>query len=145
MRKLILEWNAKTFEVATPYDPSLSQLYNLVNIYNPTRLYILSTRPDVDEKLEEFRNALILRGIRISKIIVSTVVSSNLEETIKKAEEIVSRADVICVSGKPAALCMALAINAAKQKKMICYVLDDRPEKERLKNPYEELEVINVL
>jgi len=145
VRKLILEWNAKTFEVATPYDPSLSQLYNLVNIYNPTTLYILSTRPDVDEKLEEFRNALILRGIRIPKIIVSTVDLSNLEETIKKAEEIVSKADVICVSGKPAALCMALAINAAKQKKMICYVLDDRPEKERLKNPYEELEVINVL
>jgi ABC-type lipoprotein release transport system permease subunit len=146
VRKLILEWNAKTFEVATSFDPSLSQLYNLVNVYNPTTLYVLTAHPDTEQKLEKFKEALMLRGIRLPKLIVSTVDPSDVEETMKKAEEVVSKADVICISGDQSTLCTALAVNAAKQqKKMICYVVDERPPEEREKNPYQDLEVISLL
>jgi len=144
VRKLIFEWNAMEFEVAAPFDPSLSQLYTLVNAYSPTTLYILTTKPEIERKLDTFRKALVTRGLRPPRIVISRVKPLNIEQTMKAAEEVVSRADVVCISGEPAALSSALAVNAEKQKKIKCYVVDSRPKKERIKNPFKPLKIVNV-
>ncbi len=144
VRKLIFEWNAIEFDVATPFDPSLGQLYTLVNAYAPTTLYIATTEPDIGERLETFNKALVARGLRPPRIVTSRVKALEVEQTMKAAEELVSRADVICISGEPAALSSALAMNAARQNKITCYVIDPRPKKQRMKNPYETLKIVNV-
>jgi len=144
VRRLIFEWNAIEFEVATPFDPSLSQLYTLVNAYAPTTLYIATVEPDVSERLESFKTGLVERGLRPPRIVISRVKALDLEQIMKTAEELVSRADVICISGEPASLSSALAINAARQNKITCYVIDPRPKKQRMKNPYESLKIVNV-
>ncbi len=144
VRRLIFEWNAIEFDVATPFDPSLSQLYTLVNAYTPTTLYIATVEPDVSERLEPFKRALVERGLRPPRTVVSRVEALEVEQIMKTTEELVSRADVICISGEPAALSSALAMNAARQNKIICHVVDPRPKKQRMKNPYEDLKIVNV-
>ena len=63
---------------------------------------------------------------------------------MKTAEELASRADVVCISGEPDALCTALAINATIKKKTICFVIDPRPMKIRMKNPFRTLKIVNI-
>jgi len=63
---------------------------------------------------------------------------------MKTAEELASRADVVCISGEPDTLCTALAINATIQKKMICLVIDPRPMKVRMKDSFQNLKIVNV-
>lgn len=144
VRKVLFEWNAMTFEVAAPYDPSLSQLYNLVNSYNPTTLYIVATQLDVETRLETLKQALVTKGIRIPRFIISQVDPFDIKKIMKVAEEVVSRADVICVSGEPPAILSALATYAARQKKIACYVVDRRPIEARMKNPFQDLKIENV-
>ena len=144
VRNFILEWNAKTFEVATPYDPSLGQLYNLVNTYDPTTLYIITADPDLMEKLDPLRNVLVIEGLRPPKFVISRVDPLDIEQCMKAAEELVSRADIVCVSGGPDALCTALAINAKIQKKTMCFVVDPRPMKLRMEDPFQVLKVVNM-
>jgi ABC-type lipoprotein release transport system permease subunit len=144
MRSLIFEWNAMKFEVASAYDPSMSQLYTLLSAYNPTTIYLVTTRPGVDEELEDFKKALVLRGLRPPRMVISRVDLFDIENLMKAAEEIVSRANVVCISGEPAAVCTALAMYASKQRKLMCYVIDPRAPEERLTHPYEDLKIINV-
>ena len=146
VRKLILEYSAATCEIVTLIDPYLSQFYNLVNAYNPTTLYIISpsTYTNTDERIETFKEALILRGIRPPMFVVSRVNPQNLEQTMKAVNDLVSRADIVCVSGENATLCTALAIEAVRQKKIICYVVDDRPVEERMKNPFKDLKILSL-
>ncbi len=144
VRNLIFEWNAMKFEVATPFDPSLSQLYTLVNAYNPTSLYIATTQPIPDEKISSLKNRLIVEGIRPPRIVISRVNPLDIEDCMKTAEELVSRADVVCISGEPAALCAALAVSATIRRKMRCFVTDPRPMEVRMKNPFQSLKIVNV-
>ena len=132
------------FEIATPFDPSLGQLYTLVNAYAPTTLYIAAVELDVGEKLEPFKRVLVERGLRPPRLVISRVEALDVEQIMKTAEELVSRADVVCISGEPAALSSALAMNAARQNKITCYVVDPRPKEQRMKNPYESLKIVNV-
>lgn len=144
IRGLILEWNAMAFEVATPYDPTLSQLYSLVNAYNPTTLYLMTTEPGIMDKLDALKRALVVEGLRPPKLVINRVDPLDIEQCMKAAEELVSRADVVCVSGKPAALCTALAVNAKIQKKRTCFVVDPRPVKLRMEDPFQVLKVVNI-
>ena len=144
VRNLILEWNAIAFEVVTPYDPYLSQLYTLVNAYNPTTLYVMTTEPDVTEKLDPLKRRLIIEGLRPPKFVICRVNTLDIEQCMKTAEELASRADIICISGEPDALCTALAINAKTRKKTICFVVDPRPTKVRMKDPFQILKVVNL-
>lgn len=144
VRNLILEWNAIKFEVATPFDPYLGQLYTLVNAYTPTTLYVMTTESDIGEKLELLKRALVVRGLRPPRIVISRVEVLDIRQIMETAEELVSRADVICISGEPAELSTALAMNAAKQKKITCYVVDRRPEQDRIRSPYENSEIVTV-
>jgi len=144
VRKLLFEWNAMTFEVATAYDSTLSQLYNLVNAYNPTTLYIVATQLDVEQRLETLKQALVTKGIRIPRFIISHVDPFNVANVMKVAEDVVSRADVVCISGEPTAVISALATYAARNKKIECYVVDKRPLEARMLNPFQELKIENV-
>jgi translation initiation factor 2B subunit (eIF-2B alpha/beta/delta family) len=63
---------------------------------------------------------------------------------MKVAEEVVSRADVICVSGEPPAVISALATYAARRKKIACYVVDRRPVEARMLKPFQDLKIENV-
>jgi len=144
VRKLILEWSAATCKVVALLDPYMTRLYNLVNTYNPTVLYVISTLPDTHEKMESFRDALVLRGIRPPMFDISHVDPKDLEHVMKTIKELVSKADVICVSGEHATLCAALAIEAVKQNKIICYVIDNRPIEERMRNPFQDLKIVSL-
>ena len=144
VRSFILEWNAKTFEVASPYDPSLSQLYTLVNTYDPTTLYIITTEPNLMERLDPLKSVLIMEGLRPPKFVISRVDPLDIEECMKAAKELVTRANIVCVSGGPDALCTALAINAKIQKKTMCFVIDPRPMRARTDDPFQVLKVVNM-
>jgi len=144
VRKIILEWSAATCEVVTLFDPYLSRLYNLVNVYNPTTLYLISNYPDTHDKINRFRDALISRGIRPPKFTVSHVDSLDLEQIMKIVKDLVSRADIVCVSGENVLLCSALTMEAVKQNKTICFVIDDRSVEERMKNPFQDLKIISM-
>ncbi|MFB0523027.1 MAG: FtsX-like permease family protein [Candidatus Bathyarchaeia archaeon] len=144
VRNIIFEWNAIKFEVVTPFDQSLSQLYTLVNAYNPTSLYIATTQPIPGEKIGALRNRLVEEGIRPPRIVISRVDPSDIERCIKTAEELVSRADVVCISGGPDAVCTALAMSATLHRKMICSVVDPRPMKLRMKDLFRNLKIVNV-
>ena len=146
VRKLILEYSAASCEIVTLFDPYLSQFYNLVNAYNPSTLYIISlqTYPNMDEKIEIFKKALISRGIRPPKFFVSRVNPLNIDQTTKVVKDLISRADIVCVSGEHNMLCTALAIEAVRQKRIICYVVDDRPIEERMKNPFQNLKILSL-
>jgi len=143
VRKLALEYSAATREIVTSFDPYLSQFYNLVNVYNPTTLYIISAQPDTDKQIETFKESLILRGIRPPMFVVSRVNPLDLDQVMKAVKDLISRADIVCVSGEHATLCTALAIEAVRQKKTICYVVDNRPVEERMKNPFQDLKVLS--
>jgi ABC-type lipoprotein release transport system permease subunit len=132
LRKLIFEWNAKEFNVVTPFDPSLSQLYTLVNAYTPTSLYIVTIEPEISEKLEKLTKVLVERGLRPPRTFVSKIEALDVEQIMKTAKELVSKADIICISGEPAMLSSALAMNAAIQNKITCYVIDPRPKKQHI-------------
>ena len=144
VRKVILEWSTAECEVATPFDPHLSTLYNLVNTYSPTTLYVISTYPDTYDKIETLKEALILRGIRPPKFTVSIVNPHNLTQIMEAAKNLVSRADIVCISGENASICSALTMESVKQKKTICYVVDNRPVEERMKKPFQELKIITL-
>ena len=144
VRKVLFEWNAMTFEVVTAYDSTLSQLFNLVNAYSPTTLYIVATQRDVEQRLETLKQVLVTKGIRIPRFIISHVDPFNVANVMKVAEEVVSRADVVCVSGEPSAVVSALATYAARNKKIECYVVDKRPLEARMRNPFQELKIENV-
>jgi hypothetical protein len=144
VRKVLFEWNAVTFEVATAYDPYLCQLYNLINAYNPTTLYIIATQLDVEQKIETLKRALVTKGIRIPRFIISQVDPFDVTKVMKVADEVVSRADVICVSGEPPAVISALATYAARHKKIACYVVDRRPVEARMLKPFQDLKIENV-
>ena len=144
MRELILQWKAATFEVATPCDPHLTQLYTLVNIYNLTSLYIAATGPIPDEKMDLLKKKLTMEGPRPPRIVVSLVNRLDIEQCMNTAEDLASRADVVCISGGPDALCTALAIEAKTHGKMICFVVDPRPTEMRKRKPFEVLRLVNV-
>jgi len=144
IRRIILEWEALTFEVATPYDPSLRQLYTLINIYTPTSLYVITSEPEIKDELNALQKRLEIEGIKPPKFIISHVDPLNVRECMKIAEDIVSRVDVVCISGEPSSISSSLAMSALKQKKMICYVIDPLPPEERMKRPFEVLKVVNL-
>jgi hypothetical protein len=144
VRKFLFEWNSITFEVATAYDSTLSQLYNLVNAYNPTTLYIVGAQLDIEQRLETLKQALVTKGIRIPRFIISQVDPFDVAKIMKVAEEVVSRADVICVSGEPPSVISALATQAARHKKIACYMVDKRPMEARVLNPFQDLKIENV-
>ena len=142
VRKITLEWTAATSKVIALLDPYMTRLYNLVNTYNPTTLYVISTLPDSHEKIETFRKVLFLRGIRPPMFNITYIDPQNLEPTMKTLKELVSKADIICVSGEHAVISAALAIEAVKQNKIICCVIDNRPIEERMKNPFQDLKIV---
>ncbi len=145
VRKLIFEWDTITFEVATPFDPSISQLYTLVNAYTPTTLYIITQDFDISEKLQSLKRRIELEGLRSPRMVISRVNPLDLNQCTKVADEIVSNVDVVCISGGPNAVNTALALSAVKQKKMICYVVDPRPPKERVSKPFQILKIVNII
>ena len=71
-------------------------------------------------------------------------IRDSVKECMKMAEYIVSRVDVVCISGEPSSISSSLAMSALKQKKMICYVVDPLPPEERMKKPFEVLKVVNL-
>ncbi|RLI45037.1 hypothetical protein DRO64_03030, partial [Candidatus Bathyarchaeota archaeon] len=144
IRRIILEWDALTFEVAAPYDPSLRQLYTLINIYAPTSLYVITSEPEIKDEINALKRRLEIEGIKPPKFIISHVDPLNVKECMKMAEYIVSRVDVVCISGEPSSISASLAMSALKQKKMICYVIDPLPPEERMKKPFEVLKVMNL-
>ena len=144
VRKIVLEWNAKKFEVAAPFDPSLSTLYTLVNAYSPTSLYVITQEAEVMRKLEPLSKVLVAEGIRPPRIVISRVNALEIEECMKAAKEVVSRADVVCISGGSSTLCTLLAINATIQGKTKCVVIDPRPIEVRRKDPLGTLKVVNI-
>jgi len=144
VRKLLFEWDAITFELAAPFDPSLSQLYTLINAYTPTTLYLITTELDISEKLESLRRRVEWEGIRSPRMVISRVNPLDVNQCMKVAEEIILKVDVVCVSGGSDSVSSALALNATKQKKMICYVIDPRPPAERVKNPFQILRIVNI-
>jgi len=144
LRKLIFEWNTMTFKVATPVDQSLSQLYTLINVYNPTSLFIASSELDIRKKLNILVKRLDWEGIRVPEMVVYQMNPLDIEECRKKAEEMVSRVNVVCLSGGPNSICAALAMNAVKQDKMMCHVVDSRSQEEQMANPFHVLKVVNI-
>jgi len=144
IRQLIFEWDTLTFEVATPYDPSLSRLYTLVNAYTPTTLYIITTDLDIADRLESLRRRLEWEGVRPPRFVISRINPKDINQCLKIAEEIVKKVDVVCVSGKPEAISSSLAVAASRRNKMMCYVVDPRPEEERLRNPFQMLKIVNI-
>jgi len=146
VRKLILEWSAATCEVVAFFDPYLSRLYNIIYNYNPTTLYLISTHKDIYDKLETLKKTLIKRNIRPPKFAVSYVnPRQELGKTIKTVKDLVSRAEIICVSAENDLLCSILTMEAVKQNKIICYVIDNRSIEERMKNPFQHLKTINIV
>jgi len=144
VRDLFFEWNAAEFEVATPFDTSLSKLYTLVTAYNPTSLYIMAAQPIADKMINSLKRKIIIEGLRPPRIVISRVDPSDIEQCMKTAEELVSRADTVCISGGPDALCAALAISATKHKKMMCSVIDSGPSKARVEDPFRNLKIVNI-
>jgi ABC-type lipoprotein release transport system permease subunit len=144
IRKITFEWDAKTFEVATSLDPSLSRLYTLINAYNPTTLYTLSTKIDLDEKLDSLRKKVESEGLRTPRFEIVNVNPQNVKECIKCTEDVVSRADVVCISGETDTFTTSLALNAQKKGKIICYVIDPRSLEEREKDPFKNLKIITI-
>ena len=144
VRRLIFEWNTMTFKVATPVDQSLSQLYTLINVYNPTSLFIASSEFDFQKRLKLLAERLDLEGIRVPELVVYQMNPLDIEECRKKTEEMVSRANVVCLSGGSSSICAALAMNAAKQDKMMCHVVDSRSQEEQRANPFHVLKVVNI-
>ncbi len=144
VRKLIFEWNTLTFKIATPVDQSLSQLYTLINVYNPTSLFMASSKFDIHERLNILVKRLDLEGIRVPETVVYQMNPLDIEECRKKTEEMVSKANIVCLSGGPSSICAALAMNAAKQDKMMCHIVDSRSQGEQRANPFHVLEVVNI-
>jgi len=144
VRKVVLEWSTSECEVAAPFDPHLGILYNLISTYSPTTLYLISTYLDTHDKIEALRKALILRGIRPPKFTVSIVDPRNLNQVMKAAKSVVSEADIVCISGENPSICSALTMESVKQKKTICYVIDNRPVKERERKPFQELKIVTL-
>lgn len=66
------------------------------------------------------RERLLTEGLRSPEIFVSKVEPTDPELVVKESGELISRVDVVCISGEPAVLCTALAINATKERKMTC-------------------------
>jgi len=144
VRKLILEWSVATCEIVTIFDPYLSSLYNLVNRYSPTTLHIISPSPDIHEKIETLQKALVSKGIRPPKFAISHVNPLDLDQATKMIRNLVSRAEIVCISGENTLLCSTLAIEAAKQNKTICHVIDERSVEERMKNPFQNLKIVSI-
>ena len=144
VRKLILEWSATAYKVLSPYDPYMSRFYNIVNTFSPSTLYIMSTRADIYDELDKLREALISRGLRPPKFAVSYIDLQNLDQALKTVENLVSKVDIVCLSGDDVTLSTVLAIEAARQNKTVCYVMENRPVEERIKEPFKELEVRTV-
>lgn len=144
IRRLILEWEALTFEVASPFDPSLRQLYTLVNAYTPTSLYVIATKSNIEEEIDKLKRRLELEGLKPPRFVISWVDPLDVKGCMRLTEDIVSRVDVVCISGGPAAITSSLAMNALKQRKMICYVIDPEPPEERRKKPFENLKIVNL-
>ena len=144
VRKVVLEWSTSGCEVAVPFDPHLGILYNLISTYSPTTLYLISTYLDTHDKIEALRKALILRGIRPPKFTVSIVDPRNLNQVMKAAKSVVSEADIVCISGENPSICSALTMESVKQKKTICYVIDNRPVEERERKPFQELKIVTL-
>ena len=63
---------------------------------------------------------------------------------MKIVKDLVSRADIVCVSGENVLFCSALTMEAVKQNKTICYVIDDRSVEERMKNSFQDLKIISM-
>ncbi len=144
VRRLIFEWNTMTFKVATPVDQSLSQLYTLINVYNPTSLFIASAEFDIHKRLNILVERLDWEGIRVPEMVIYQMSPLDIEECRKKTEEMVSRANLVCLSGGPSSICAALAVNAAKQDKMMCHIVDSRSQEEQRANPFHVLKVVNI-
>ena len=87
--------------MATPYDPSLTQLYTLANIYNPTSLCIATTQPIPDEKIDLLRRRLVTERVRPPRIVISQANPLDLEQCMKTAEVLIPNADIVCVSREP--------------------------------------------
>ena len=143
VRKLLLEWSAASCDIVASFDSYLSQIYNLIDVYNPTTMYLVSTYADTHERIEKFRETLISMDIRPPKFVILHVDPLDLKQTMKNIKDLVSRADIVCVSGENATLCTALAMEAVKQNKIICYVIDDRPVVERIKDPFKSLKIVS--
>ncbi|MEM2905494.1 MAG: FtsX-like permease family protein [Candidatus Bathyarchaeia archaeon] len=140
LRNLMFEWNVMAFKVATPID-SLSQVYTLVDAYHPTVLYAFSTRTDVEGRLGVLRERWLHEGTRVPKIVPLHVDEHDVEACLSKAEEAVSEANVVCVTGGATAVGVALTLSALKHGKMICFVTDPRsPEEQRL-DPFHVLPI----
>ena len=121
VRKLLLEWSTASCTIVTLFDPYLSRLYSLVNAYSPTTLYVISTYSDTQGKIEDFRNALVLRGLRPPMLAVSKVDPMDLEQVMKVIKDLISIADRVCITGENTTLCTALAIEVTRQNKVIGY------------------------
>jgi len=122
IRRLILEWNAQKVVVITPFESSLNQLYSLVRFYNPRVIYVVAER-DVSNKLEPLKNRLESEGISVPQFFTAQIKSSDPSECARMAEELVSKAGFVCVSGDSATVCVVMALAAAKLKKRMCRVI----------------------
>ena len=107
-------------------------------------MYKRQTYRDAYDRIDKLKDALILRGIRPPKFAVSFVDPHNTKQLMKAVKDLVSRADIVCISGENTLLCTSLAMEAVKQNKDICYVVDDRPVEERMRKPFQSLKMINI-
>jgi hypothetical protein len=83
-------------------------------------------------------------GLRTPRFEIVNVNSQNVKECMKCAEDVVSRADVVCISGETDTFTTSLALNAQKKGKIICYVIDPRSAEEREKDPFKNLKIITL-
>jgi len=143
VRKLIFEWNAMVFKMITPID-SMSQVYTVVDAYNPKLLYVVDTRTDTVQRVRALQERWLRDGTRVPKTVLVRMDESNLEECMKKADELVSDANIICVTGGPSSVSVALTLMALKHDRMICYVDDPRPLEKRESEPFHALRISRI-
>ncbi len=143
VRKLMFEWNAAVFKVVTTID-SMSQVYTVVDAYSPKLLYVVDTRPDTAQRVRALQERWLFDGTRVPKTILVPMDPDKLQECMKKADELVSDANIICVTGGPGSVCVALALMALKHDRMMCYADDPRPRGEREAEPFYALRISKI-
>lgn len=140
VRQLIFEWNAQKVAVVTPFESSLNQLYSLIHFYSPEFLYVVA-ETEVSGKLDPLKRKLEREGIRVPRVSVLRMRSPDLDDHVRMAEDLVSKAGIVCISGDSAAICVALALAATKLKKTMCHVITSD---QGSRNPFQVSKVVTM-
>lgn len=143
VRKLVFEWNAMVFKLVTAID-SLSQVYTLVDAYNPKLLYVVDTRKDTARRVRALSERWLREGTRLPKTVLVPMDSGSMGDCMKKADEVVAEANIVCVTGGPSSVSVALTLTALKHDRMVCYVDDPRPIEKQEAEPFYALRISRI-